>query len=226
MAIRKGYAGEILRVDLSDGRISTVPTDTYAGPFLGGRGIAVKIHWDEVPTEAAAFDPENRLVFMTGPVCGVPGLAGSRWQVSARSPFNQQFSYCNLGGAWGAHLKKAGYDGLVVHGRSEGLVYLTIEDDRVHLKDASSLKGRGAIHTREALKKVLGKPFRVAAVGPAGENMAKNATLTADSDSSGSSGLGAVMGSKNLKAIAVCGTNRARTADPEMVGRLRQKVKT
>lgn len=97
MPTRKGYAGKILKVNLSTGDISTIPTETYANQFLGGRGIAVKVHWDEVPKEAGPFDPENRLVIMTGPVGGVPGLAGSRWQVSGKSPVFNQFSYCNLG---------------------------------------------------------------------------------------------------------------------------------
>ena len=82
MTSRPGYAGKIMRVDLSTGKISMVPTEIYADRFLGGRGIAVKIHWDEVSPDADAFDPENQLVFMTGPICGVPGFAGSRWQIS------------------------------------------------------------------------------------------------------------------------------------------------
>ena len=102
MAHTYGYAGKILRVDLSTGQIGTVPTDAYSKKFLGGRGIAARIHWEEVPPDIHPFDPENRLVFMTGPVCGVPGFSGSRWQVSGKSPSNSSFTYCNLGGSWGA----------------------------------------------------------------------------------------------------------------------------
>ncbi len=129
----QGYAGEILRVDLSTGEINTVPTSIYADRFIGGRGIAAKIHWDEVPAGTGPFDPENRLVFMTGPVCGVPGFAGSRWQVSGKSALLNEFNYCNLGGSWGVQLKFAGYDGLVIHGKAENPVYLKVDDRKVEL---------------------------------------------------------------------------------------------
>ena len=150
MADRKGYAGKILRVNLSTGELKAVPTENYADRFLGGRGIAAKVHWDEVSPEIGAFDPENRLCIMTGPLCGVPGFAASRWQVSGKSPLHNTFSYCNLGGAWGAQLKFAGYDGLIIHGKSDRLSYLLIDDGKVELKDASDLKGKGAIQTRES----------------------------------------------------------------------------
>ena len=220
-----GYAGKMLRVNLSTGEITTTPTRPYADPWVGGRGIALKIHWDEVPPGIDAFDPENRLVFMTGPVAGVPGLAGSRWMVSAKSPVHDMWSYCNLGGAWGAQLKFAGYDGIVVHGETDRLVYLVIEDDAVALKDAGRLKSKGAIEAREALVAELGKPFRVVAVGAAGENRVRYATLTGDQDSSGSGGLGAVMGAKGLKAIAVRGTGKIAAADSEGVKFLRKHLK-
>jgi aldehyde:ferredoxin oxidoreductase len=225
MNAKQGYAGKIMRLNLSNGEITTVPTETYADRFVGGRGIAAKIHWDEVPPEAAPFDPDNRLVFMTGPTCGIPGLAGSRWQVSGKSPVFNQFSYCNLGGSWGAQLKFAGYDGLVVHGRSDNLVYLLIDDDKAELRDASHLKGRGAIDTRERLKEDLGKSFRVAAVGAAGENGVAFSTLTADADSSGSNGLGSVMGTKGLKAIAVRGSGKIEVADNEKLRELRKNIR-
>jgi len=225
MAQYKGYAGSILRVNLTTGDIQTVPTEPYAGKFVGGRGIALKIHWDEVPAEIDAFDPENRLVFMTGPVCGVAGLAGSRWQVSGKSPLHDQWAYGNLGGAWGAQLKFAGYDGIVIHGKSDDLVYLSIEDNEVELRDASHLAGKGAIPTRQQLGEEIGKAFRVVAIGAAGENRVRYATLTGDQDSSGSGGLGGVMGSKNLKAVAVSGSGKVDVANAEKVRSLRKTVK-
>ena len=221
----KGYAGRILRVNLTTGDIQKVPTEPYAEEYIGGRGIALKIHWDEVPAEIDAFDPENRLVFMTGPVCGVPGLAGSRWQVSGKSPLHNQWAYCNLGGAWGAQLKFAGYDGIVFHGKSDKLVYLCIEDENVELRDASHLTAKGAIPTRKELNEEIGKAFRVVAIGAAGENCVRYATLTGDQDSSGSAGMGGVMGSKNLKAIAVAGSGKVDVADTEKVKALRKTVK-
>ena len=225
MAHKNGYAGKILRVNLSTGDIATVPTEVYADRFLGGRGIALKIHWDEVAPQTDALDPENRLTIMTGPVCGVPGFAGSRWQVSGKSPVHNQFSYSNLGGAWGVQLKFAGYDGLVIYGQADGLVYLLIENNKVELKDAAHLKGKGAIHTRKKLKEELGQSFRIVALGPAGENQVNFSILLADSDSSGSCGFGTLMGAKNLKAIAVRGDGKVAVADKERVRLLRKKVR-
>jgi len=213
-----GYAGKILRVDLSSGSTSDTPTMDYAEKFVGGRGIAAKIYWDEVPPEVNAFDAENRLIFATGPLGGLPALSGSRWQVCGKSPSStpQQFCYGNLGGRWGAELKFAGYDAIVVKGKSEKPVFIFLHDDVVELRDASSLWGRGAIETREILKDELGVTARVVAIGPAGENMAIMSTLLADNDASGSGGLGAVMGSKGLKAIVVGGTGkRIKVAQPE-----------
>ncbi|MDY6835556.1 MAG: aldehyde ferredoxin oxidoreductase N-terminal domain-containing protein [Chloroflexota bacterium] len=225
MSHHKGYAGKMMRVDLSQGKTSTVPIDEYADSFLGGRGIAAKVHWDEVSPQTDALDPENRLVFVTGPVCGVPGFSGSRWQICGKSPIHNQFSYCNVGGSWGVQLKWAGYDGLIVHGKADRLVYLLIENDRVEIRDASHLAGYGAINTREKLKEDLGQSFRVVAIGAAGENMVTFATVLADADSSGGSGLGAVMGSKNLKAVAVRGEYKIETADQEKVSQLKERVR-
>ncbi|MBM3157843.1 MAG: aldehyde ferredoxin oxidoreductase, partial [Chloroflexi bacterium] len=116
-----GYAGKILRVDLSTGTITRVPTSDYARRFLGGRGIAAKIYWDEVPPEVRAFDPANRLIFATGPVAGLKGISGSRWVVCGKTALTtpEHFNYANLGGDWGAQLKLAGYDALVVQGKSD-----------------------------------------------------------------------------------------------------------
>ncbi|MEE9472817.1 MAG: aldehyde ferredoxin oxidoreductase N-terminal domain-containing protein, partial [Acidimicrobiia bacterium] len=189
----------------------------YADRFLGGRGLAAKIYWDEVPPQVKPFDPENRLIFTVGPLAGFSGLAGSRWQVAGKSPTTtpEQFSYCNLGGHWGAHLKFAGYDGIIVQGQSSKPVYLFIEDGVTEVRDASALWLKGAVTTRDALKQELGDSIRVVATGPAGDNMVRFATLQADHDASGSCGFGAVMGSKKLKAIAVRGSHRPRAAEPE-----------
>lgn len=219
-----GYAGRILRVDLSSGSTRDVPTLDYAEKFIGGRGIAAKIYWDEVPPEVDAFDAENRLIFTTGPLAGIPVLGGSRWQVCGKScdTTPQGYCHCNLGGRWGAELKFAGYDGIVVQGKSEKPVYLFIHDDTAELKDASYLWGKGSIETREILKGELGSSAKVVAIGPAGENMAIMASLLADNDASGSGGLGATMGSKGLKAIVVKGVGRGvKVAQPE---RLRELI--
>ena len=220
-----GYAGKILRVNLSAGDITTIPTENYADRFLGGRGIALKIYWDEVHPQIDALDPENRLIFISGPICGLPGFAGSRWQICGKSPILNQFSYSNLGGAWGVQLKFAGYDGLVISGKADKPVYMVIDNGKVELKGAAYLEGRGAIDTRYVLKEELEESYCVVAIGPAGENMVNFATLTADQDASGSSGFGAVMGAKNLKAIAVRGQGKIEIADKESVRLLRKEVR-
>jgi len=212
-----GYSGQILRVDLSTGGAAPVPTSDYADRFLGGRGIAAKIYWDEVPPGTDAFDPENRLIFATGPLCGLPMVGGSRWEVCGKSPISPgHFGFSNLGGTWGAELKFAGYDAIIVEGKSDKPVYLFLHDDLAELKDGSSLWGKGAAETREILKEELGSSVKVVAIGPAGENLAIMASLLADKDSSGSGGLGAVMGSKKLKAIVVRGSKKGvKAAQPE-----------
>ncbi|MBE0481129.1 MAG: hypothetical protein IBX68_09135 [Dehalococcoidia bacterium] len=212
-----GYAGKILRVDLSSAEVSTTPTADYAEDFLGGRGIAARIYWEEVPPEVKAFDPENRLIFATGPMGGLTGVSGTRWQMCAKTALTrpEHFNYANLGGDWGANLKRAGYDALVVHGRAGGPVYIEVDGEGVRVRDASHLWGKSTIETREVLQREPGRSMKVAAIGPAGENLVTFASVLADSDASGSSGLGAVMGSKHLKAVAVSGNGKVEVADPE-----------
>lgn len=217
MTDQYGYAGKILRIDMSSGAVTHMPTMDYANRFLGGRGIAAKIYWDEVPPEVKAFDPENRLIFALGPLAGFRGVSGTRWQICGKSALTtpEYFNYCNLGGDWGAQLKLAGYDALVVQGRSEKPVYILIQDEEVEIRDASALWGKSTVETREILKEELGSPVKIVAIGPAGENMVTFASVLADRDASGSSGLGAVMGSKNLKAVAVVGSGGVNAADPQ-----------
>jgi len=223
MAGECGYAGEILRVNLSSGSIWSVPTMDYAARFLGGRGIAAKLYWDGVDPKVRAFAPDNQLIFITGPLAGVsPGVGGVRWLVCGKSPSTEpeQFSYSNLGGSWGTELKRGGYDGLVVEGRADKPVYLWIDDGHAELRDASALWGRSTVDTIRILKEQLGSQTKVAAAGPAGEHMVRMATILADNDASGSGGFGAVMGSKKLKAIAVRGGSRVATAQPEKLAEL------
>ncbi len=219
-----GYAGKILRVDLSSGNVTDIPTADYADRFLGGRGIAAKIYWDEVSSQIDALDSENRLIFMTGPVCGVPGFA-SRFQVCGKSASTNQFSYSNLGGSWGAYLKFAGYDGLVIQGKAGRPVYLWIDGDRVELRDAAHLSGKSAFHCEKEIQKELGKSVRVLTIGPAGDNMVSFATFLASENSVGAGGLAGVMGSKNLKAIAVRGDKKVEIADRDRVSKLRARIR-
>ena len=227
MAVQYGYAGKILKVDLSSGSTTDLPTADYADRFLGGRGIAAKIYWDEVSPQTGALDPENRLLFMTGPLAGFSGIAGSRWTVCGKSPATnpEHFSYTNMGGSWGAQLKFAGYDGIVIKGESDRPIYLSIQDGVAEIRDASTLWRQSTVQARETLKTELGSSTRVVACGPAGENMVTFAGLIADNDASGSNGFGAVMGAKKLKAIAVRGSKRATAANPEKLEELRRYVR-
>jgi len=147
-----GYAGKILRVDLSSGNIAKVSTLDYADRFLGGRGIATKVYWDEVLPEVSAFDAENRLILANGPLCGLPAIAGSRWEVCGKSPTTpEQFSYGNLGGRWGAELKFAGYDGIIIKGAADSPKYLLIDGGDVELRDASFVWGKKVSETQKMI---------------------------------------------------------------------------
>jgi aldehyde:ferredoxin oxidoreductase len=223
-----GYAGEILKIDLSQRLTGTLATADYTDRFLGGRGIAAKIYWDETSPETGAFDPGNYLICMTGPLAGFTRFAGCRWQISGKSPEMEpeSFSYANLGGSWGAWLKYAGYDGLAVTGKADKPVYILIANGRAEIRDASHLWGKTTVATQDILHRELGKDARVLGIGPAGENCVSFATVLASGNASGSSGFGCVMGSKLLKAIAVKVDERKKpvAADPDMLKLLADQV--
>ncbi len=221
-----GYAGKIARVDLSTGAVTTMPTGDYARDFPGGQSIAARIYWDEVAPEVRAFDPENRLIFATGPCAGFEGVSGARWVVCGKSPSTtpEFFTHCNLGGSWGVELKAAGFDALVVRGKADRPVYLLIQDEKIEIADAAGLRGKGAVQVRESLKGEHGSSLKVVATGLAGDNMTCMATLLADNDSSGSGSLGAVMGSKKLKAIAVRGSGKVEAAHPQRLAELVERI--
>jgi aldehyde:ferredoxin oxidoreductase len=223
-----GYAGVILRIDLSLKTVSRLPTSAYSERFLGGRGIAAKIYWDETTPQTGAFDPDNPVIFITGPVAGFTRFSGCRWQICGKSAQMQPeaFSYANLGGSWGAWLKFSGYDGLVVTGRAEKPVFILIDNGRVEIRDASRLWGQTTIETQHLLQAELGIDSKVLAIGPAGENRVTFATVLAAENASGSSGFGAILGSKNLKAVVVKADPKQRpvAADPEGLRSLADQV--
>jgi aldehyde:ferredoxin oxidoreductase len=212
-----GWCGKILKIDLSESRISELKTMDYANRFLGGRGIATRIYWEEVGPSVSAFDPENHLIFMTGPLGATGAQGASRFEVVGKSPMlmPEGFCYGNLGGFFGPFLKKAGYDGVVISGRSAGPVYLWIHDGEAQILDGSLLWGKGVYEVRDILKKSHGKNVRFITTGVAGENMCRSANLMTDNEGSATGGFGAVMGSKNLKAVAVLGTGSPLVAKPE-----------
>jgi len=212
-----GWCGKILKIDLSDSKIFELQTMDYADRFLGGRGIATRIYWEEVGSDVKAFDPENCLIFMSGPL-GATGTQGtSRFELVGKSPMlmPEGFCYGNLGGFFGPYLKKAGYDGVVITGRSEKPVYVWIHDGKADILDASLLWGKGVYHVRDMLKETHGKNVRFVATGVAGENLCRNANVITDNEGSATGGFGAVMGSKNLKAVAVSGQGNPLAANPD-----------
>jgi aldehyde:ferredoxin oxidoreductase len=225
MTVNNGYAGNILKVDLSSGKKDIIPTDVYIDRFVGGRGIAAKIYLDHVRPESKAHDPGNMIIFMTGPVTGTTGFCGSRSQICTKSPFHDRFCYSNLGGSFGAKLKHAGFDGFIITGKAESPVYLWISENKIEIRNAGHLWGKDAISSREILKAQLGKSVRILTIGTAGENKVSFATLFADNDSSASSGMGAVLGSKNLKAIAVKGTTKILPANPDKLKQIKEKIR-
>jgi aldehyde:ferredoxin oxidoreductase len=223
-----GYAGKILKIDLSGGKVSKVPTAEYADRFIGGHGIAAKIYWDTVPPGAKAFDPENCLIYASGPVAGFSRFAGSRWKICGKSVLGdrESFNYSNLGEKWGTFLKFAGYDALAVQGKADKLVSIFINNGTVTIKDAANLRGKLTFDVVDTLKKEYGKDASILTIGPAGEKLLTYATVFADEGASGSGGLGAVMGSKNLKAIIIApNNNRPQAAHPERLRKIADEIR-
>ncbi len=210
-----GYVGKFLRVNLTEGSWSdfTLDDDTLER-FIGGSCLAAKLFLDQYPLDADPLSPENPLMIMTGPMVGSGFPGTSRFSVCARSPQTGIWAESACGGTFGPDLKRAGYDGVVIEGRSQGPVTLTIDDSGVRISDASSLWGRDIYEVTDELK-ALDKSVKVLAIGPAGENLARIAAIGNDKGHfSGRAGLGAVMGSKNLKAVVVRGTSaKAAKAD-------------
>ena len=220
--IVKGWMGRILRVDLTTGEYEKIPTMDYAEKYLGGRGLASRLYWEKVKPETAAFDPGNRLIFMTGPLAAAGAQGCSRISVSGKSPMAYPEGYCygSLGGFFPAEVKMAGWDGIVLDGRADRPLYLVVEDGSVALKDAAHLWGKTACSAEEMIEKEHGPKARFVTTGPAGENLVRTATLYASHKGTVTAGFGAVMASKNLKAIVVRGTARPSAAYPERVKEL------
>ncbi len=227
MSTLYGYAGQVLKVNLSDGLVTSLPTADYAERFLGGKGLAARLYWEMVPHLIPAFAPDNCLICASGPAAGFTGFASSRWLACAKTAANdpESFSHGNLGGSWGNRLKYAGYDGIVVHGKADKPVYLWIHDKQVEFKNASHLWGKTTFEAYDALKAEHGPSSSVMTIGPAAENLVVFATLLADEGASGSGGTGAVMGSKNLKAVVVAGDTRPQAADPEKLRALADRLR-
>jgi aldehyde:ferredoxin oxidoreductase len=209
-----GWSGKILRVDLSTGRISHEDTIEKYKDFLGGTGIGYKVLWDEVPPGTGAFDIANKLVFAVGPLAGTGAPCNGRTAITSLWPTcwpQQLVGSGHMGGTFAAELKYAGYDGIVIEGKADRPVWLSIADDQVEIKDARHIWGQGIRRTTLQITQIMGPEASVAAIGQAGENLVPmSVVINAFSHSAG--GVGGIMGSKNLKAIGVRGSGSVRIA--------------
>ena len=210
----KGYAGKLLRVNLSSGKISKEEiSDSLKRDFLGGRGFAVKLLWDEVK-HADPLSEKNKLIFSTGPLTGQSIPSAGKMVIAAKSPLTGGYGDGNIGTMASLHLKKAGYDVLVVEGKSEKPCTLSIEDEKVAILDASELWGKNTFETQDLLEKKHGKNTGILITGPAGENLVRIATVMSQRGRAGGRpGMGAVMGSKKLKAVVIKGTGSVANFD-------------
>jgi len=210
------WAGTILRVDLTERTMAKESTSMYVEDYIGGAGIGTRIFWEEVPPETRAFDAANILMFNTGPLTGT--LLGNKATVAAKTPerANHPYTFVGMGGQIASEIKYAGYDHIAIKGKAEKPVYLFIENDRVEIRDATHLWGLDTHETQRRIKEELEDPdVQIACIGPAGENLVVYALILHDIDNTASRKVGAVMGSKNLKAVAVRGTKGLKIADPK-----------
>ncbi|HEX9906855.1 MAG TPA: aldehyde ferredoxin oxidoreductase family protein [Thermoplasmata archaeon] len=214
----KGYVGQILKVYLNEEKHSIKHIDEgYVRKYLGGQGFAVELVYHGVPKGTPALDPNNVLAMAGGVFDGFPVGTGGKVSFASKSPATGTLVESVMGGSIGPELKHAGYDAIEIHGKADGPSYIFIEDERVEVNDASDLWGKDTRGTSETLKKRHGWDVKVACIGVAGEKLSHMACIDCDDRQSGRGGLGAVMGSKNLKAIVIRGTNDLVPADPKKV---------
>lgn len=211
-----GWTGTILRINLTTGSIKREPTNLQdARQFLGARGLGTKIMYDEVDPQVDPLSPENKLIFAPGPLSGTMAPSMGRYDVVTKGPLNGTIAASNSGGSFGPMVKFAGYDLIIFEGKSPAPVYLWIDNDTVELRDATALWGKNVLDTTDAVREVTDEDAVVACIGPAGEKLSLLASIMNDMHrAAGRSGVGAVMGSKNLKAVAVIGTKPVLVADP------------
>lgn len=222
-----GYMGKILRVNLSERTVKVEPLDLeIARKYLGSRGLGVKIMMDEVPANVDPFSKENKLIIATGALTGAPVPTSGRYMVVTKSPLTGGIATANSGGFWGVKFKSTGHDAIIFEGKADKPVYLYIEDDKVEIKDASHLWGKTVTEATEAIQKEH-EGANILSIGPAGEKLSLIASIMNDLDrAAGRGGVGAVMGSKNLKAVVVKGSNKVPIFDEEKTKKVSaEKVK-
>ncbi len=216
----KGYTGKILRINLTSGEISTdEPDEAFYRTYVGGAGFVSYFLLKEVPKGVDALSPENKLIFALGPMTGLAMPGATRNCIGAKSPLTDGFSKSEVGGFWPMELKKSGYDALILEGKAEKPVYIFTTEETVEIRDASHLWGKTVMEAHDQLVEETGLPrLRTAAIGIGGENMVRYACVMNDlKDAAGRGGLGAVMGSKNVKAIASYGRKDPEPADPAKI---------
>lgn len=212
-----GYNGKVLRIDLSNENINVEPLDLEkAQKYIGSRGLGVKTFIDEVDPKVDPLSEENKFIIATGPLTAAPMPTSGRYMVITKSPLTGTIAISNSGGQWGTKLKNAGYDMIILEGRADKPVYLYIEDDKVEIKDATNYWGMVTSEITNKLSEVH-SGAKVLCIGPAGENLSKIAAVMNDVDrAAGRGGVGAVLGSKNVKAIVVKGSGKVNVANPEL----------
>ena len=218
-----GYTGNILRVNLTDGTWSVEnPGETFYRRYLGGGALATYYLLKEMPPKCDPLSPDNVLVFAAGLLTGAPASGMVRYTVAAKSPLTDGFGEAEAGGFWGPELKFAGFDAIVVKGRSPEPVYLWIHDGQVEIRSAKHLTGKMSDEAEDAIRQELDDPrIRIAQMGPAGEKFVRFANVVNNlKHINGRTGMGAVMASKNLRAVAVRGKNKLEFADPDGIKRL------
>jgi len=226
--MKGGYIGKILNVDLTAGTLKDEKLDEqFCRDYIGGYGFGVRKLFNALKPGTDALGPDNILGFMTGPLTGTPAPTGARYTVFAKSPLTDGWGDANSGGSFGPGLKFAGYDGVVFTGKSKDPVYLCIKDGQAELRPAAKLWGKDSFETEEILKAELGEDTEVACIGQAGEMQSLIAAVMNNKGrAAGRSGLGAVMGSKKLKAIAVSGKAEVPLADKERANEIRRDCLT
>jgi aldehyde:ferredoxin oxidoreductase len=213
-----GWTGTVLRVNLTTKTITKEPLrEDWAHDYIGGRGLGARYLLAEVDPHIDPFSPDNKMMVVTGPLTGTNSSCGSRYMVVTKGPLTNAITTSNSGGSWGPELKAAGYDMLIIEGRAASPCYLWIYNDQVEVRDAAHLWGKTVWETEEHLKTEVGVPDAIiASIGPAGEKLVRFACIMNDLHrAAGRSGVGAVMGSKQLKAVIVRGTGGVRIADPK-----------
>jgi aldehyde:ferredoxin oxidoreductase len=226
--IKGGYFGRLLRVKLDDHTFKSeeIPEKLLI-EYIGGRGLGSKILFDEVPGKTDALGPENKLIFATGPLTGINAPTTSRYAIVSKSPLTGTVGGCSSGGHFGVDLKSTGYDVLVVEGVSSKPCYLVIVDNKVEIRDAANLWGKDTHYTTDTLLKETDPKAGIACIGPSGEQKQLIAAIMNEKNhAAGRGGLGAVMGSKNLKAVVVSGNNKTPVSDKYVVDRAIKQWRT